>query len=129
MQAPHGYFEGLAEPIRSITNATPRREACPGSCGFLRCSLDSRADFCFDRNVPVDEDYASESRTAPSAPKASIAFTTTHWSVVLEAQGQSPAAQEALEKLCRTYWRPVCGFIRRQGNKTEEAEDLTQGFF
>jgi DNA-directed RNA polymerase specialized sigma24 family protein len=79
--------------------------------------------------VPVDEDYASESRTAPSAQKASIAFTTTHWSVVLEVQGQSPAAQEALEKLCRTYWRPVYGFIRRQGIGTQEAEDLTQGFF
>jgi RNA polymerase sigma-70 factor (ECF subfamily) len=48
---------------------------------------------------------------------------------VLEAQGQSPAAQEALEKLCRTYWRPVYGFIRRQGIGTQEAEDLTQGFF
>ncbi len=79
--------------------------------------------------MPVDEDHASEDRTAPSAQKASIAFTTTHWSVVLEAQGQSPAAQEALEKLCRTYWRPVYGFIRRQGTRTQEAEDLTQGFF
>jgi DNA-directed RNA polymerase specialized sigma24 family protein len=80
--------------------------------------------------VSVDEDYASESRTAATAAqKASIAFTTTHWSVVVEAQGQSPAAQEALEKLCRTYWRPVYGFIRRQGIRAEEAEDLTQGFF
>jgi DNA-directed RNA polymerase specialized sigma24 family protein len=80
--------------------------------------------------VPVDEDYASESRTAAaSAQKTSIAFTTTHWSVVLEAQGQSPAAQEALEKLCRAYWRPVYGFIKRQGTRTQEAEDLTQGFF
>src|SRR5204862_4019171 len=58
-----------------------------------------------------------------------VAFATTHWSVVLEAQGQSPAAQEALEKLCRTYWRPVYGFIRRQDIRTHEAEDLTQGFF
>ena len=56
-------------------------------------------------------------------------FATTHWSVVLEAQGESPAAQNALEKLCRTYWRPVYGFIRRQGIGPEEAEDLTQGFF
>ena len=48
---------------------------------------------------------------------------------MLEAQGQSPAAQEALEKLCRTYWRPVYSFIRRQGAGPEEAEDLTQGFF
>ena len=57
------------------------------------------------------------------------AFTTTHWSVVLEAQGESPAAQEALEKLCRTYWRPIFAFLRRQGIPPEEAEDITQGFF
>ena len=58
-----------------------------------------------------------------------VAFTTTHWSVVLEAQGESPAAQEALEKLCRTYWRPIFAFLRRQGLPPAEAEDLTQGFF
>jgi len=57
------------------------------------------------------------------------AFTTTQWSVVLEAQGESPAAQEALEKLCRTYWRPIYGFVIRQGIGAEEAKDLTQGFF
>jgi Sigma-70 region 2. len=79
--------------------------------------------------VSVDEDEASESRTALSEQKCSIAFTTTHWSVVLEAQGQSPASQEALENLCRTYWRPVYSFVRRQGIRTQEAEDLTQGFF
>jgi RNA polymerase sigma factor (sigma-70 family) len=61
--------------------------------------------------------------------KGAVAFTTTHWSVVLEAQGESPAAQEALEKLCRTYWRPIYSFVRRQGIGPEEAEDLTQGFF
>ncbi|HEY7002439.1 MAG TPA: sigma-70 family RNA polymerase sigma factor [Candidatus Udaeobacter sp.] len=79
--------------------------------------------------MSVDEDEASKSRTALSEQKGSIAFTTTHWSVVLEAQCQSRAAQEALEKLCRTYWRPVYGFIRRQGVGIEQAEDLTQGFF
>ena len=56
-------------------------------------------------------------------------FATTHWSVVLEAQGESPAAQEALEKLCRTYWRPIFAFLRRQGLRPDEAEDITQGFF
>ncbi len=104
-------------------------QAYANTCVFVRFSLDSSADFCFDRNVPVDEDEASESRIAPSTQKGTIAFSTTHWSVVLEAQGQSPAAHEALEKLCRTYWRPVYGFIRRQGIRPEEAEDLTQGFF
>jgi RNA polymerase sigma factor (sigma-70 family) len=78
--------------------------------------------------VPAD-DQASENRIPPSSQNGPIAFTTTHWSVVLAAQGPSPAAEEALEKLCRTYWRPLYGFIRRQGVGPEEAKDLTQGFF
>lgn len=49
--------------------------------------------------------------------------------MVLEAQSPTPAAQEALEKLCRTYWRPIYGFVRRQGIEPEDAKDLTQGFF
>jgi DNA-directed RNA polymerase specialized sigma24 family protein len=68
------------------------------------------------------------SATGP-ASAGGIAFTTTHWSVVLEAKGESPAAQEALENLCRTYWRPIYGFVRRQGTNPEEAKDITQGFF
>jgi RNA polymerase sigma factor (sigma-70 family) len=64
-----------------------------------------------------------------SAQNGAVAFTTTQWSVVLDAQGQSPSAQEALEKLCRIYWWPLYGFIRRQGYSPEEAQDLTQGFF
>src|SRR5262245_506837 len=56
-------------------------------------------------------------------------FTTTHWSVVMQAQGESPAAQQALETPCRTYWRPIYGFMRRQGIGPEEGKDLTQGFF
>src|SRR5881394_2829835 len=58
-----------------------------------------------------------------------VTFVTTHWSVVLTAQGRSAAADQALEKLCRTYWWPLYGFVRRSGYKPEEAQDLTQGFF
>src|SRR5439155_4417533 len=61
--------------------------------------------------------------------RGGIAFTTTHWSMVLEAQGESPGAQEALEKLCRVYWRPIYNFVRRQGAGPEERQDLTQVFF
>src|SRR6516165_2026346 len=73
-------------------------------------------------------DVTSLTGTDP-ASAGPAAFTTTHWSVVLEAQGESPAAQEALENLCRTYWRPIYGFVRREGAKPEEAKDITQGFF
>ena len=64
-----------------------------------------------------------------SANGGAMAFTTTHWSVVLEAQGDTPAAQRALEILCRTYWRPLYGFVRRHGLGREEAQDLVQEFF
>src|SRR5712691_4935847 len=64
-----------------------------------------------------------------SAQSAGMAFATTRWSVVLSAQGESPAAEEALEKLCRIYWWPLYGFVRRNGYSPEEAQDLTQGFF
>jgi len=57
-------------------------------------------------------------------------FATTHWSVVLTArQSSSPAAQEALERLCRTYWPPLYAYVRRQGHDVEESKDLTQAFF
>jgi RNA polymerase sigma-70 factor (ECF subfamily) len=64
-----------------------------------------------------------------SAQTDAAAFVTTHWSVVLTAQGRSPAADQALEKLCRTYWWPLYGFVRRNGFGPEESQDLTQGFF
>jgi WD40 repeat protein len=41
-------------------------------------------------------------------------FATTHWSVIVGAQRRGTAeAEAALEKLCRTYWRPVFAFVRR----------------
>ena len=65
----------------------------------------------------------------PSVGANGVAFVTTHWSVVLAAQGSSPAAEEALEKLCRTYWRPIYSFVRREGRTIEDAQDVTQSFF
>jgi hypothetical protein len=48
---------------------------------------------------------------------------------VLEAQSESPAAHDALEELCRVYWRPIHSFVQRQGIGPEEANDITQSFF
>jgi RNA polymerase sigma factor (sigma-70 family) len=78
--------------------------------------------------TPAADDVTSLSAISGSAYRGPVSFTTTHWSVVLEAQRPSPAAQEALEKLCCTYWQPIYGFVRRQGVGYEEAKDLTQGF-
>lgn len=63
-------------------------------------------------------------------PSGRNSFATTHWSVVLTAGGESsPAAQEALEKLCRTYWYPLYAYLRRRGFSPESAADLTQSCF
>src|SRR3982750_1493257 len=90
---------------------------------------------CFSRpfilkcNVSANHDVASRRANGLRTQEGASAFATTHWSMVLEAQGESPAAHEALEKLCRMYWRPIYSFLRRQGTAPEEAEDITQGFF
>ena len=78
--------------------------------------------------MPAD-DQVTPLKEVGGAQADAVAFATTHWSVVLEAQSESPAAQEALEKLCCTYWWPIYGFVRRHGYSPEEAQDLTQGFF
>ena len=57
-------------------------------------------------------------------------FATTHWSVIVGAQLRGTAeAEAALEKLCRTYWRPVFAFVRHSSSDEHVAKDLTQGFF
>lgn len=57
-------------------------------------------------------------------------FATTHWSVLLSTvQSDSAQSSEAIEKLCRAYWPPVYGFVRRRGYGPEDAKDLTQDFF
>src|SRR5437667_7577788 len=113
-----------------------RRTACDSLRAQLafwprptQCRLAFGTHFYCDYAVSAaPDDVTSLSATGPASAGAGV-FTTTHWSVVLEAQGKSPAAQEALENLCRTYWRPIYGFVRREGTKPEEAKDLTQGFF
>ncbi len=69
-------------------------------------------------------------RDAGTPQSAAAEFTTTHWSVVLAAgQSSSPAAQAALEQLCRRYWYPLYAYVRRRGYSPEDAQDLTQSFF
>lgn len=70
------------------------------------------------------------SRTAEPEAAGRGRFATTRWSLVLAAAKRDSAeAEEALARLCVLYWYPVFAFVRRQALSTEEAEDLTQGFF
>ena len=64
-----------------------------------------------------------------STPDA-IQFRTTNWELVVgAADATSPNWTQALEDLCKVYWRPVYAFIRKRGHAREAAEDLTQEFF
>ena len=75
--------------------------------------------------LPRDEHEHRE-----TAPLEAERFVTTHWSVVISAgQRESPKAADALVTLCTAYWYPLYAFVRRQGYRTEDAQDLTQAFF
>ena len=58
-------------------------------------------------------------------------FVTTRWSLVLGVKDPTSEAdaQEALAKLCSTYWYPLYAFTRRSGYCVDDAKDLIQGFF
>jgi RNA polymerase sigma factor (sigma-70 family) len=72
------------------------------------------------------EPNASASKLQDGSPQ----FTTTLWTVVLEAgSGDSADANNAMEQLCRRYWYPLYAFVRRSGKSSHDAQDLTQDFF
>jgi len=72
----------------------------------------------------------SEGFKAAGINSAGMQFTTTHWSVVLAAGDQtSPRVEQALTRLCQTYWFPIYAFVRKRGHSPEQAQDLTQEFF
>ncbi len=56
-------------------------------------------------------------------------FATTQWSLVAAAGSEDARGREALAKLCQVYWYPLYAFVRRQGHRPHDAQDLTQEFF
>jgi DNA-directed RNA polymerase specialized sigma24 family protein len=68
--------------------------------------------------------------TPGTLQQGGASFATTHWSVVAQsALTDVPEAENALAKLCETYWPPIYSFIRRRGYAPVDAQDLTQSFF
>jgi len=61
--------------------------------------------------------------------QAGAVFATTQWSIVRGARKDSLSRRESLEQLCRAYWLPLYGYLRRRGHAPPDAEDLTQAFF
>ncbi len=61
--------------------------------------------------------------------RAANSFQTTHWTQVIAARGNSPAAKRALRELSEMYYGPVELFIRRYRGGCQDARDLTHEFF
>src|SRR5262249_9324232 len=57
-------------------------------------------------------------------------FHTTRWTLVMASvHDQSETGRAALAALCQIYWYPLYAFARGRGHSTDDAQDLTQGFF
>ncbi|PYJ72341.1 MAG: hypothetical protein DME75_05140, partial [Verrucomicrobia bacterium] len=119
----------LRHPVASRSEAATGAVPRPFRDAAKVCRLDHYATFCLYRRVPAVDDGSSRGAIGQSTQDGAVAFATTHWSVVLAARGESTEARAALEKLCRIYWWPLYGFVRREGYKPEEAQDMTQAFF
>lgn len=64
----------------------------------------------------------------PESPRSP--FPTTNWSLVKRVQrGTEEDARRALDDICKRYWYPIYGYLRRTGHPPGDAEDLTQDFF
>jgi RNA polymerase sigma-70 factor (ECF subfamily) len=57
-------------------------------------------------------------------------FLPTRWDLIAAAKGaDKPLKEEALQQICRSYWPPIFNFIRADGHREADAQDLTQDFF
>jgi RNA polymerase sigma factor (sigma-70 family) len=58
-------------------------------------------------------------------------FPQTQWTALVNVckEGTPERQRQALDTLCQDYWYPLYAFARRSGNRRQDAEDLTQGFF
>lgn len=72
--------------------------------------------------------WANSEKTAGWLRKTAR-FSTTRWTMVLEAGTEGDERKAAMEEFCQVYWYPVYSFIRRRGRDPEDARDLAQGFF
>lgn len=75
-------------------------------------------------------DAQGTSSAAAHSSGTGAGFAPTRWTWVMRARSSdTPVVREALEALCRAYWKPVYAFVRRRGHASHEAQDLTQEFF
>jgi len=57
-------------------------------------------------------------------------FPDTRWSLILRLRipESEDSAANALNELCRVYWRPLYAYLRQTGRDAEGSKDAVQGF-
>lgn len=70
----------------------------------------------------------SNTKASTEAAVNSNSFQPTRWTLVQQVQGDSVEATDALNELCKMYWRPLYAYARSFGRTMEDAEDVVQGF-
>jgi len=85
----------------------------------------------FRMNIHTEDGSAAGSGSrSPAQPLTWEAkFPLTSLTEIVQARGGDTLAQDAIARLCQKYWYPLYAFLRRRGRSTEDAQDLTQGFF
>jgi len=81
-----------------------------------------------NRHLPEKAPFPSGDRYPISGMKdGPPLFLTTRWTLLDKAR--EPEGAQALDELCRQYWRPVHSYLKRSGCPEADAQDLTQDFF
>lgn len=95
--------------------------------GLVRLSL---MNLACRKAIRHNHKYIMNADSSQSSDEASpSAFPRTLWTIVLEASsGDTPAAAEAMGKLCATYREPILAWLQRRGYHRAAAEDLAHGF-
>lgn len=76
---------------------------------------------------PQRRDAVDQAHTGVGLENWNDGFPTTHWSLLLDSDGQGQNC--ALSKMCSAYWYPLYAYLRKTGHSGHDAQDLTQGFF
>jgi RNA polymerase sigma factor (sigma-70 family) len=117
---------------RASLVAGPGRQRCGGS----RANLGLKTPTLIDSSgagahlfleLVDDQKEMSDVKANPGGDR----FPLTRWSVIDAARSRDETERaRALDTLCAAYWKPVYKYVRLRWNRpTEDAQDLTQGFF
>ncbi len=71
---------------------------------------------------------SQNTNTDPKKQLNSSSFQPTRWTLVQKVKGESVEAAQALNELCKIYWRPLYTYARSFGRTMEDSEDVVQGF-